>query len=86
MFSDQEMQEIGDQLLAGGIESALSMAAVVDDLDEADAVMALAASMLSENPPVWLLATATAALAVRMHRTRKLDATLNSREPGPSPA
>ena len=71
-----------EDTLSKGVQAALSVAAELDGQEESDAVMFMAAGLMSQNQPAFMLAVSAAALAVRWHRTRQAEATVNSPAPG----
>lgn len=85
MLDEAQIDKLLAQTLSSQVEKALEIAARYDHLDEHDAVMAFAVGAIQTGSPALLLAVNAGALAVRWHRTRKLEATVNSPEPGPSP-
>lgn len=64
------------------IHNTLRQAAQFDHLGEDEAVLMLTGEMLGGDPPKLLMATRTAMLAVRWHRTKQIEERVASNPAG----
>jgi hypothetical protein len=79
---EEKIRQDMEQSLSNVIDKTLLQAALYDGLDEHEAVLTMAATMLCGDPPKLLLAARAAMVAIRWHRTQQTEAAVNSPAPG----